>query len=427
LTGLPVPALVPTVPVFKEKRKVRSKKPIQWVWRKFKNSGRADGVLFLHWAKSTDAEDNDYPFAKFNKKIKMIEYNDDEYEQHLKELHPGWTKEETDQLFVLCKRYDLRFTVIYDRFEQIGVKQKTMEDVKERYYGITRKLVDMKLDLDDESLKQNIIRHPYNKQLEINRKLQLENFINRTKEQIKLSEGLINEANAIEANRRKQDKEMKRILKIASNSPLGTPPQTLYANHTFNTNYASYSPANVSSSSTSTSPQSDFSTPDSPLTSNHKKKQASSQRKGPISEAKPRGRGRPANQPPPPPLPLPALPPPLPGTVTTYMRSSRPLSYRMNELNTIDDVFHELGILNQPRTAPGMNKLYEDLYIDVVKLLEVKHTVQQLEEDANKIKTKITPKQPPTPTTIVIPSSKKKEKKTTNYFTIHTILGYAST
>jgi len=213
----------------------------------------------------------------------------------------------------------------------------------------------------------------------------------------------------------KQDKEMKRILKIAHNSPLGTPPQTLYANHAFNTsmvNYAPYpSPANISSSSTSTSPQSDFSTPDSPLTSNHKKKQAGSQRKGTTSEAKPRGRGRPANQPPPPPLPLPALPPPLPGTITTYMRSSRPLSYRMNELNTIDDVFHELGILNQPRTAPGMNKLYEDLYIDVVKLLEVKHTVQQLEEDANKIKTKITPKQPPTPTTIVIPSSKKKEKK----------------
>lgn len=29
----------------------------------------------------------------------------------------GWTKAETDHLFDLCKRFDLRFIVVHDRFD----------------------------------------------------------------------------------------------------------------------------------------------------------------------------------------------------------------------------------------------------------------------------------------------------------------------
>ena len=29
----------------------------------------------------------------------------------------GWTKAETDHLFDLCKRFDLRFTVVHDRYD----------------------------------------------------------------------------------------------------------------------------------------------------------------------------------------------------------------------------------------------------------------------------------------------------------------------
>lgn len=49
-----------------------------------------------------------------------------------------WTKEETDQLFDLCERFDLRFIVIADRFPS----SRTVEELKERYYsGVSLRLL----------------------------------------------------------------------------------------------------------------------------------------------------------------------------------------------------------------------------------------------------------------------------------------------
>lgn len=42
-----------------------------------------------------------------------------------------WTKEETDQLFDLCERFDLRFIVIADRFPS----SRSVEELKSRYYA----------------------------------------------------------------------------------------------------------------------------------------------------------------------------------------------------------------------------------------------------------------------------------------------------
>lgn len=44
-----------------------------------------------------------------------------------------WTKEETDELFDLCERFDLRFIVIADRFPS----SRTVEELKDRYYSGT--------------------------------------------------------------------------------------------------------------------------------------------------------------------------------------------------------------------------------------------------------------------------------------------------
>jgi hypothetical protein len=42
-----------------------------------------------------------------------------------------WTKEETNELFDLCERFDLRFVVIADRFSS----SRTVEELKDRYYS----------------------------------------------------------------------------------------------------------------------------------------------------------------------------------------------------------------------------------------------------------------------------------------------------
>lgn len=42
-------------------------------------------------------------------------YSEQEYQVHLHD--DGWTKAETDHLFDLCKRFDLRFIVVHDRYD----------------------------------------------------------------------------------------------------------------------------------------------------------------------------------------------------------------------------------------------------------------------------------------------------------------------
>ena len=56
------------------------------------------------------------------------------------EQDPDWTKEETDYLWSLCAEFDLRWIIITDRYEWQD-KQRTMEDLKDRYYSGVRALL----------------------------------------------------------------------------------------------------------------------------------------------------------------------------------------------------------------------------------------------------------------------------------------------
>lgn len=61
-------------------------------------------------------------------------YTENEYSQHLKA--EGWTKEETDHLIDLAKRFDMRFIVMADRYDTEKFSKRSVEDLKERYYKI---------------------------------------------------------------------------------------------------------------------------------------------------------------------------------------------------------------------------------------------------------------------------------------------------
>ena len=108
------------------KTKVVSKlnRPVdKWVWHPFVNSARSDGLRLSHWMKDKEREDA-YPFARFNKKPRMVTYTDEEYAKVIKPMKSDWDKLETDVLFDLLDRFSLRFIVIADRFA---------DEVKEKY------------------------------------------------------------------------------------------------------------------------------------------------------------------------------------------------------------------------------------------------------------------------------------------------------
>lgn len=85
-----------------------------------------------------------------------------------------WTKEETDYLFDLVRRYDQRFYIVADRYEYPGGGARTMEvcrmkvcrpihlkscvkDMKDRYFSVCRKLVRSRPWPGEESAKAQVL------------------------------------------------------------------------------------------------------------------------------------------------------------------------------------------------------------------------------------------------------------------------------
>eukprot|EP00163_Fabomonas_tropica_P032655 TRINITY_DN8304_c0_g1_i2.p1 TRINITY_DN8304_c0_g1~~TRINITY_DN8304_c0_g1_i2.p1 ORF type:complete len:210 (-),score=11.17 TRINITY_DN8304_c0_g1_i2:19-648(-) len=137
LYGLIGPAgvhtLAPTnkkVTGLKQKRKIISH-VAKWKWVPFKNSGRKDGYQLSHWTKYPDSP-YDYVFARFNKPPSQLMYTDEEYKSFLQSTQ--WTREQTDEMMQSMIRFNGRFPVVHDRLSF----DKSIEDIKERFYSIQR-------------------------------------------------------------------------------------------------------------------------------------------------------------------------------------------------------------------------------------------------------------------------------------------------
>lgn len=80
-----VPQLAPTIAeTTKElvkKDKLLSKKKVDpWVWNAFINPARQDRLKLSHWTKEEE-RDEIYPFARFNRKVEVVRYTDEEYQK----------------------------------------------------------------------------------------------------------------------------------------------------------------------------------------------------------------------------------------------------------------------------------------------------------------------------------------------------------
>lgn len=188
------------------KAKLGCKKVRPWKWMPFTNPARKDGAIFYHWRRLAD-EGKDYPFARFNKAVQVPVYSEQEYQMCLHD--DGWTKAETDHLFDLCKRFDLRFIVIHDRYDHQQFRKRSVEDLKERYYSICAKLTKIRAPTGaDPKLSVFDAGH------ERRRKEQLERLYNRTPEQVAEEEYLIQELRKIEMRKKEREKKTQDLQKL---------------------------------------------------------------------------------------------------------------------------------------------------------------------------------------------------------------------
>jgi len=208
---VPEPPVAPPTKLFKEKWNV-GKKAERWILRPFSSSARSDNAVFNHWAKLRDPVE-DYKFAKLNKHVQILAYDDADYSSHL--ILNDWTQEETDYLLQMCRRFDCRFIVIYDRWEM--VRPRSVEDLKDRFYFIQRKLIEIAgIKANDSFWKKHpLIKDPFNKEQEENRKTQLECLFRRDKRQIQEEDEITPKANEILETFKRHKKEGLKMVSLA--------------------------------------------------------------------------------------------------------------------------------------------------------------------------------------------------------------------
>jgi DNA methyltransferase 1-associated protein 1 len=175
-------AIVPEVTHFKKRRFTSRKPAAKWEMRSFKNSARADSNFTLrHWRRKDEKQEGnnesqeqtsqgdrpqppkdeleDSAFAKYNVQVSVPQYSEGQYQQSLQ--HVDWTKEETDYLLELAQDFDLRWPLIWDRYEWNppatngeadddgdeskaivpATRSRTLEDLKARYYEVASKMM----------------------------------------------------------------------------------------------------------------------------------------------------------------------------------------------------------------------------------------------------------------------------------------------
>ncbi|KAG7014297.1 SWR1-complex protein 4 [Cucurbita argyrosperma subsp. argyrosperma] len=223
LTGGLAP-IMPAIDTSELKKRPPSDEKITWQWLPFSNSARKDNLQLYHWVRVVNGipPTGDYSFAKYNKSVEVVKYTDEEYEKFLKDpvdmyllkYFQSWTKEETDQLFDLCERFDLRFVVIADRFPST----RTVEELKERYYHASKAILGARGPTSREGSGNTPAKDPFNVSQEIDRKRALSMVLSQTKQKERKDAEVLAEAKKIIESRKAERVAEESKLAVTSNA-----------------------------------------------------------------------------------------------------------------------------------------------------------------------------------------------------------------
>ena len=224
----------------------RAFKPRKWEARAYVNRARTDNLVLRHWkhaelrtnglvASQDDNDENqdpaitpsmlyedELPLEKYNVKVSVASYTDEQYEKNFRS--DSWSKEETDYLMELCRDFDLRWLLITDRYmpeqiprparsklddgdmlidgidEDIHYPDRSMEDLKARYYTIAAKMLETHRpanDMTESEFKLWEKMRDFDERTEKLRKSMAEKLFERTKDEAEEEKILLEELRRI--------------------------------------------------------------------------------------------------------------------------------------------------------------------------------------------------------------------------------------
>ncbi|KAI6178157.1 Myb-like domain-containing protein [Aphelenchoides besseyi] len=188
------------------------RKTRRWNWKPFVNEARTDGVQFCHWEREDQKIGEPYVFAQFDKKkVSIVKFTDADFDRLLRPIAGKWTLEATRHLLEVCARFDLRWIIIFDRFDRKAHgPELTLEDLKEWYYKLSNAI----------KRDQTTDETPFffDADHERKRKKQMEILWNRTEEEIKEEETLRNQIKQLESKRKEREKRAQELQRLINSS-----------------------------------------------------------------------------------------------------------------------------------------------------------------------------------------------------------------
>ena len=190
--------LIGGVPSIVERTTNKDKRKTNWVWCKFRNASRGDDFQLEHWTKKEDVG-KEYDFKCNN--IEIVEFTKDEYDKLIKPNDRNWNYEQTMYLWDLLKQYELKFVVVYDRFDEETYGERTVESLKDRYYSVARTILEHRRIFD-----HPIIKSGYNYEQEIKRRTYLEKTMNKSFAELKEENYIMELAENLDKKMEKNEK-----------------------------------------------------------------------------------------------------------------------------------------------------------------------------------------------------------------------------
>ncbi|EJS43719.1 swc4p [Saccharomyces arboricola H-6] len=204
---------------FKEKM-LSTSKPSPWSLVEFKGN---TSVTLRHWVKGSKELIGDEPkesaYSKFDQHLSIPTFTKEEYDSFTNETgnqesvvnekneKNKWSFEEIEYLFGLCKQYDLRWFLIFDRYSYN--ESRTLEDLKEKFYHICRNY--FRASNPNSPLLSSL---NFSAEKEIERKKYLQRLLSRSAAEIAEEEALIVESKKFEMAAKRTLAERESLLRL---------------------------------------------------------------------------------------------------------------------------------------------------------------------------------------------------------------------
>lgn len=153
----------------------------------------------------TKNDDDEHPKESIEKK----KIDDDKEAKDIDQGKNEWSFEEVEYLFQLCRKYDLRWFIIHDRYQFDSPEHRSLEDLKSKFYEICQNYFAVRNSNDP--LLQSL---NYNKEKEVERKQYLQRLLSRSAAEIAEEEALIIESKKFEMAAKKTLNERESLLRL---------------------------------------------------------------------------------------------------------------------------------------------------------------------------------------------------------------------